>query len=194
MAFHHSSGVIRDDWASDSNSLGRSISSFVLPPAPMAKERGISDVSLIFNKGRSGTRSSAGFAVVEGSSQRVEWKGSASSGSGYVHGNGCLPAGMRSMMRRFAIRRAVDQQRVVYALKLPGTLGGSVCSENIRQAEPEPPHLPADGQHNHCGVCQQNGGHTIKHPSEWHHTVWRAPPRNSQLNSRCRIPNLSLLS
>ena len=31
-------------------------------------------------------------------------------------------------------------------------------------------------------------------PSEGHHTVCRAPPRNSQPNSRCRIPNLSLLS
>ena len=89
----------------------------------MAKERGILDVSLIFNKSRSGTRSSVGPAMVEGSSQRVEWKGSTSPGSGYVHGNGCLPAGMGSTMQRFAIRRAVHQQRVIYAHKLPGTLG-----------------------------------------------------------------------
>ena len=122
-AFHHSARVIPDDWASDSNGSGRSTSSFVLPPAPMAKERGILDVSLIFNKSRSGTRSSVGPAMVEGSSQRVEWKGSTSPGSGYVHGNGCLPAGMGSTMQRFAIRRAVDQQRVIYAHKLPGTLG-----------------------------------------------------------------------
>ena len=80
-AFHHSAGVIPDDWASDSNGSGRSTSSFVLPPAPMAKERGIPDISLIFNKTRSGTRSSAGPAMVEVSFQRVEWKGSTSPGS-----------------------------------------------------------------------------------------------------------------
>ena len=73
-------------------------------------------------------------------------------------------------MQRFAIRRAVDQQRAVYAHKLPGTLGGSVCSENIRQAEPEPPHSPANGQHNRCGVCQQNGGAHTQAP----YRTWRA--------------------
>ena len=50
------------------------------------------------------------------------------------------------------------------------------------------------------------GAHTVKHPiengmqplavvpSEGHHTVCRVPPRNSQPNSRCQIPNLSVLS
>ena len=90
-AFHHSAGVISDDWPSDGNSSGRSTSSFVLPPASTAKEQGIPDVSFILNKGYSGTRSSAGSAVLEGSAQRVEWKGSTSPGSRYVHGNGCLP-------------------------------------------------------------------------------------------------------
>ena len=205
-AFHHSTRVISDDWASDSNSSGRSTSPFVLSPASAAKERDIPDVSLILNKGHSGTGSSAGSALVEGSSQRVEWKGSTSPVSRYVHGNRCLPTGMGSMMQRFAIRRAVDQQGAVHAHKLPGALGGSVCSENICQAEPEPPHSPANGQHDCGGVYQQNGRHTLKHPikhgvqplamvpSEGHHTVCRAPPRNSQHNSGCQIPNLSLLS
>ena len=198
-AFHHSAGVIPDDWVSDSNGSGHSTSSFVLPPASTAKERGFPDVTLILNKNRSGIKSSSGSAVVERSSQRMEWKGNTSPGSGYVHGNGCLPAEMGSMMWRFAIRRAVDQQGAVHAHKLPGTLGGSVCSENIRQADPEPPHSPANGQHSHCGVCQQNRGHTLKHPiehgvqplavvpSEGHHTVCRAPSEGH--HTVCRAPS-----
>ena len=145
-AFHHSAGVISDDWVSDSNISGRSTSSFVLPPASTAKERGIPDFSLILNKSRSGTRSLARSAVVEGSSRQVEWKGSTSPGSGYIHGNGCLPAGMGSMMWRFAIRRAVDQQGAVHAHKLSGTLGGSVCSETS----------PKQSQNLHIGMQMDN--------------------------------------
>ena len=74
-AFHHSAGVIPDDWASDSNGSGRSTSSFVLLPASTAKERGIPDVSLILNKSHSGTRSSPGFAVAE--DHLNEWNGKA---------------------------------------------------------------------------------------------------------------------
>ena len=74
-------------------------------------------------------------------------------------------------------------------------LGGSTCDENIHQAEPEPPHLPANGQHICCDIYQQNERHTLKHPiehgvqplamvpSEGHHTVCRAPPGIH--NSRC---------
>ena len=166
----------------------------------VAKEKGILDVSLILNKSHSGTSSLAGSAVVEGSSRQVEWKG------GTFPGSGCLPAGMGRTMWRFAIGRPVYQQGAVHAHKLPETLGESVCSENICQAEPEHPHLLANGRHNRCGVRQQNGGHTLKHPiehgvqplavvpSEGHLTVCRVPPRNSQPNSRCRILNLLLLS
>ena len=68
-AFHHSAKVISDDWASDSNGSGYSTSPFVVSSASTAEERDIPDVSLILNKGHSGTRSSAGSAVVEGSSQ-----------------------------------------------------------------------------------------------------------------------------
>ena len=57
-------------------------------PAPLCyrqlqwlKNEAFSDISLIFNKTRSGTRSSAGPAMVEVSFQRVEWKGSTSPGS-----------------------------------------------------------------------------------------------------------------
>ena len=205
-AFHHSARVISDDWASDSNGSGHSTSPFVLSSASTAEERDIPDISLILNKGHSGTRSSAGSAVVEGSSQRVEWEGGTSSAPRYVHGNRCLPTGMGSTMRRFAIRRPVDQQGAIHAHKLPGALGGSVCGENVCQTEAEPPHSPTNGQHNCCGVYQQDGRHTFKHPiehgvqplamvpSEGHHTVCRAPPRNPQHNSGCRIPNLSFLS
>ena len=80
------------------------------------------------------------------------------------------PAGMGSTMWRFAIRRAVDQQRVVYAHKLPGTLGGSVCSENIRQADSEPPHSPANGQHSHCVCMSTEWGAHIQAP----YRTWRA--------------------
>ena len=38
------------------------------------------------------------------------------------------------MKRRLAIQRPVEQQGVIHAHKLPGVLGGSACSENIRQA------------------------------------------------------------
>ena len=71
-AFHHSVRVILDDWVSDSNSLDRYTSPFVLLSASMVKEQAISDVPLIHNKGHSGTRSSAVTAVAEGSSIGVE--------------------------------------------------------------------------------------------------------------------------
>ena len=99
----------------------------------------------------------------------------------------------------------MDQQGAIHAHKLPGALGGSVCGD-VCQTEAEPPHSPTNGQHNCCGVYQQDGRHTFKHPiehgvqplamvpSEGHHTVCRAPPRNPQHNSGCRIPNLSFLS
>ena len=108
-AFHHSARVISDDWASDSNGSGHSTSPFVLSSVSTAEERDIPDISLILNKGHSGTRSSVGSAVVEGSSQQVEWEGSTSSAPRYVHGNRCFPTGMGSTMRGFAIRRPVDQ-------------------------------------------------------------------------------------
>ena len=165
-AFHHSARVISDDWASDSNGSGHSTSPIVLSSASAAKEQDILDISLILNKGHSGTRSSAGSAVVEGSSQRVEWEGNTSSVPRCVHGNRCLPTGMGSTMRRFAIWRPVDRQGAIHAHKLPGALGGNVRGENICQTEAEPPHSPTNGQHNCCGIYQQNGRHTLKHPIE----------------------------
>ena len=96
----------------------------------------------------------------------MEWEGSTSSAPRYVHGNRCLPTGMGSTMRRFAIRRPVDQQGAIHAHKLPGALGGSICSENICQTGVEPPHSPTNGQHNCCGIYQQNRRHTFKHPIE----------------------------
>ena len=96
----------------------------------------------------------------------MEWEGSTSSAPRYVDGNRCLPTGMGSTMRRFAIRRPVDHQGAIHAHKLLGALGGSVCGENICQTGAEPPHLPTNGQHNCCGIYQQDGRYTVKHPIE----------------------------
>ena len=171
-------------------SSGRFTSFFVLSSASMAKEQDILNVSLILNKGHSRTRSSAGSAVIE----IIPTSGMESSTSSvprYVHGNTWLHTGMWSMVRRFAIQRPVGQQGAIHVHNLHSALGGRTFSENIHQAETEIPHLPANGQHNHCDIYQQNGRHTPKHPiklgvqtlimvlSEGYHTVCRTPSRNS---------------